>query len=88
MARLNTTKSRASGRVAFCVSIGARSNLLYKRIVISAASPCGKVADDFGAAPGGFLLPSRSGSREEAGRPSAQTGHDSAKYRAEEEIRR
>jgi len=45
----------------------ASPNLLYKRIVVSAASPRGKVANNLRAACGGRLLPAGSGSRAEAG---------------------
>jgi len=49
------------------VPANASPYLLYKRMVISAASPRGKIADNLGAAPGCCFLPPRSGPRAEAG---------------------
>jgi hypothetical protein len=70
------------------VAANASPNLLYKRIVISAASPRGKIADNLGAASDCGFLPPGSGSGAEAGRSSAEARHDSAKHRAEEKIHR
>jgi hypothetical protein len=49
------------------VHVTASPYLLYKRMVISAASPRGKIADNLGAAPGSCFLRPCSGSRAEAG---------------------
>src|SRR6266513_3474286 len=65
------------------------ANLLYKHIVISAASARGEIAGDLSiTAADCSFLPPRSGPRAQARRSPAEAGHDSAKQRTEEEIHR
>ena len=65
------------------------ANLLYKPIVISAASPRGEIAGDLSiTAADCSFLPARSGPRAQARRSPAEAGHDPAKQRTEEEIHR
>jgi hypothetical protein len=61
-------------------------NLLYKRILIPAASPRANVACSLGAVYSCFVLPTRSGPGKKTGRSPSQAGHDSAERCAKQKI--